>query len=156
MKSVQVRLNGEEGPTRLVDLKMWSKRTRDLLERKYGIPGQQYAGGMLGAISMAKGPNIDLLRNLFQQEVEKMNKAGAGFEVEKIAAITGLAADDVWNLPDDEFDKLQDAVMAFLSRRDDKVTLLKASLAELVSPHEREAVLKLVDSVMLGESDEKN
>ena len=153
MKSVPVRLNGED---RLVNLRMWSKRTRDQLERKYGIPGQQYAGGMLGAISTAKGPNIDLLRNLFQQEIEKMNKAGAGFEVEKVAAVTGLTVDDVWNLPDDEFDKLQDAVIAFLSRRDDRVTLLKASLAELLAPHEREAALKLVDSVMLGESDEKN
>ncbi len=153
MKSVQVRLNGED---RLVNLKMWSKRTRDQLERKYGIPGQQYAGSMLGAISMAKGPNIDLLRNLFQQEIEKMNKTGAAFEVDKVAAITGLVVDDVWNLPDDEFDKVQDAVDAFLGRREDRVTLLKVSLSGLVGPDERDAVLKLVDSVMLGETDQKN
>ena len=157
----QVRLNGEEVS---IDLKMWSRKDRDQIDRKHGMPGSVYISQVIGVVARETRSPIakDLLIHLIEKERKRQDDVASDYAIDAVCMVASrdgqkLTYDQVANLPDDEFEALNQQVMEFLLNKPNKMLLLKSGLANIIKDEKLfEQVAKFVDEVMLGRVEAKN
>ena len=151
-----------------IELQMWSRRTRDMIDRKHGMAGSVYINQVIGVLAKeSKSPVArDMLMHLVEKERNRQDETGSDYAIDAICACVRIPKGDttqvllpkeVADLPDDEFEALNDMVMDFLVRRLDKVLILKTGLTNMIKDEKLAAqVLKFIDEVMSGQVESKN
>lgn len=157
-----VNLHGQ--PTE-IELKMWSKRDRDMLERKYKLGSSTYIMSIASALLQggAKGPGVVVAKDLIKEEAARQNEDNIHYDAERVSMIvrkhdgSAFSLDVIEDLPDDEYAALCVLVTDFVASMPEKSAQLKIGLARLLrdSPMCGPA-LELVDNVMSGRISEKN
>jgi len=162
-----VLIDGKETP---IELRMWSKKKRDDIEREYGIPGATYVSMVVGSLSQGRGPAQQLAKDLIDREVRRQNEVGDEFNMKMISAVAFKVLDgdppppllpfkmeEIENFPDGEYERLRSIVTNFLLGNQDKFTMLKVGLADKIKDDAlREDVLKFVNEVASGQVEVKN
>ena len=166
-----VLIDGKETP---IELRMWSKKKRDDIEREYGIPGATYVNMVVGSLSQGRGPALQLAKELIDREVKRQNEVGDEFNMKMISVVAfkvvewkteqtlgedlvPFKMEEIENLPDGEYERLRSLVTNFLLGNQDKFTIVKVGLAEKIKDDTlREDVLKFVDEVASGQVETKN
>jgi hypothetical protein len=145
-----------------VEIRMWSARQRDEVERHFGTPGSRYLSGLVGIIGRSRPApaTLGLMQQLIEREVKRLNEIGISQTVATIKACVvnapfSLEDNDLLEMDQDEFSALADAVQSVIWRVDDRVLLLKEELAKVLKGKTLEKAHDTVDAVFSGRA-EKN
>lgn len=151
-----------EGKECEVEIRMWSARQRDEIERKFGTPGSRYLSGLVGIIGRSRPApaTLGLMQQLIDREVSRLNEIGISQTVATIQACVVNAPfntedDDLLDMDQDEFSALADAVQSVIWRVDDRILLLKEELGKALKGDSLNRALATVDAVFSGRA-EKN
>jgi hypothetical protein len=159
-----VTLGGKETPVEIV---MWSKKKRDEIERKHGVPGSTYVNMVIGSLSQGKGgPGVKIAEELISKEQRRQDEVGGEFNIDMVLetafkvdgeTLRKFTREEVENLPDDQFEMLRHEVTEFLLGTMNKFDLLRAGLADRIRDDGlRKEILKFVDEVQRGDAEVKN
>lgn len=126
----------------IVKVRVWSMRERDIYDRKWGMGGEAYIGGVIGALNAAGVKGIHLARSLAEDQRNRISAQGAGSMLDKLATVVeevtipndgtrsrlgagNPEALDSWRawlegLDADNFDAIAKAVADVLALKDDE------------------------------------